>query len=522
MADVRSTHLGDEQLAQYQDGELSAPEVRHLKFCSDCTRRLEELQAATSAYAELLDVTRRSPAPPAPWRSLDALIAAEEARHQPRRFLLWGAPAAAAVAAIMLVILLRNPAGPAAHRATELLERSAQAGVRAEGVLTFRTGGRLLLRPAVLVNEDTEGDPEFRHLAKLFNAAHYSWREPLSARSFQQWRGGLRARRDSVTVIRQIGEEPSYRVRTDSSDNILRSASLTLRGKDLRPASGVFQFEGEDPLEVDEPAASRTPERPERPPRTAREAPVEIPASPADTLHVLAALNEIGADIGEPVEVSRSGPSVVVRTTGLARERREQIAQVLERLPRVKLEFDSTAEPVPGSVRQKSRDRYSTGTPPGMRQHLEARLGGAIPLQETTDRVLDASWSALAVAHAVTVLANEFPPAVESLLAPADRGLLGRLHEKYVIEIHRQAGDIRAALKPALPAIPGDSPSGEQGPWQTAAHALAASAQALDEALNRLLAGSYPESESEDLLLRAARELSRLEDLISSSRGQEK
>ena len=71
----------------------------------------------------------------------------------------------------------------------------------------------------------------------------------------------------------------------------------------------------EDPLQPRwHPRPLRNP--PLRPPRS-RPRSRSAPPTPADELLVIAALHRIGADLGEPVEVRREGPEVVVNVAGV-------------------------------------------------------------------------------------------------------------------------------------------------------------------------------------------------------------
>jgi len=130
----------------------------------------------------------------------------------------------------------------------------------------MRLHGRTLIRPAVLISDTTaEKELDMAEVQMVFAAAHYSWREPLSARSFQAWRSGLRNKRDSVSVIHGDGGNESYRVRTDSPAGVLRSASLTLRAENLRPTDGAFEFQGLGIVELAEARTSAERASPVRP-----------------------------------------------------------------------------------------------------------------------------------------------------------------------------------------------------------------------------------------------------------------
>ena len=122
---------------------------------------------------------------------------------------------------------------------------------------------------------------------------------------------------------------------------------------------------------------------------------------------------------------------IVVRAYGLSDERQQQIGQVLKPLPRVVLDFD-TVGGGPSPSRPALPERYSTSIPAPLRQRFENELGGASALQDVTDRVLEASASVLARAHALEVLARNFPPETEAHLTIPDRGVLWKLRDNHI------------------------------------------------------------------------------------------
>jgi hypothetical protein len=514
VSERRSDHLSEEQLALYQDGALPASEASHLEACAACSGRLRDLAVAGAAYREYLTSIQAAapPSPPRPWHSLDSLIAEHEAARSRHAWRWWMVPALGAAVCVGVVIglLVRRPGPAPSIPANELLARSAAMELPVNRSIALRVHGRSVVRPAVLLSSSTERDPDLTHLAMLFDEARYSWREPLSARSFEDWRAGLREKRDSVTVVHSGDPERAYRVRTETATGVLRSATLTLRAKDLRPTQGAFEFQGEQPVEIEEAGAAPPPEtsqlRTVEPKLEPKAVAAYTPASPEDTLHVLAALNEIGADVGEPIEIAEDAQhQVLVRASGLTPERARQVAAVLESLPHVKMVL-SAGNGSPLSARPTLTERSSTGMPRTLRQKFEDSLGGAVALQEVTDRVLEASGLAVAQAHALEVLATKFPPQTEAGLAEADSGLLRRLRQGHLMALDDLTARIAAGLEAILPA-PG--PPGATRPPE-----LMAAVQQADDSLNRLLAGSYSESSGEALLNGLAVQLRNLRQTI--------
>ncbi len=519
----RLAHLSDEELAGYRDGESSPADTAHLKTCAACAGRLRDLDLATAAYAEYRDSIRgpQLPPAPAPWPRLDQLVADHRARRR-RRLLQWWLPAlAAAVSLVVLVVGGLGTNGETSRRASQLLERAARVSMPPGRTISMRIRGRTLIRPAVLTGDAGDGsDPELTRVEKLFQAAHYGWREPLSPRTFQAWRGVQRNRTDSVSMIARAGGQRMYRVRTAAPTGVLRAASLILRAEDLRPSGADFEFESEDAVSMEEAAATMMP-TPVSPLAASKEVPVETPVGPADTLHVLAALDEIGADAGEPIEVTQDAARrhVVVRAGGLSAERRQAVLTAMAAVPRVAVDFQSQARHAAPS-QAPTTQTYSSSIPPQFRQRFEERLGGPVALQEITDRVLEASAQNLARAHAMQVLALDFPPETEAGMNSGDRRLLRQLRRRHAGELERLGQQIRDALKPLLdahdaaPRAAGDNGSGPV--WQAGVPTLVASAQETDQLLNHLLAGSYSQSSGEEMLGGLTAALSRLERAVEA------
>jgi hypothetical protein len=524
MSESSSHHLTEEQLARYQDGKLPPQEASHVDACSECAHRLTELRAAEDAYRQYLNSIRGPalPAPPQPWRTVDSLIAQHEASHSRRRWRWWIIPALGAPVCLALLIglVLRRSSQQPAFPAEEMLARSASMESPGNRMVSMRHHGRSLIRPAVLTSASTERDPELAHLAMLFTEARYNWQEPLSARSFQSWRSSLREKRDSVTVLHARGPETAYRIRTDARSGILHSAALTLRAKDLHPTQGTFQFQGEDTVEIEEsdaslpPGVSRQPRPQPGPIDEPRLLLTERPASPADTLHVLAALNEIGADAGEPIEVSEdANHQVLVRAVGLKPDRAQQVAAAIKALPHVKFSMDAGAGTSVSSPQAGAPERSSSGMPASLRRRFEERLGGPVALQEMTDRVLEASGLAIARAHAIDMLATKFPPGIESALSDRDRQLLQHLHQTHVAALRDLAARIESDLHPLLPSAATQGTLADLS-WQGQAPALLAVAQQVDDDLNRLLAGSYSDTAGEALLNNLAVQFAHLRQMV--------
>lgn len=492
-------HFSDEELACFQDEGPREDQAVHLKSCTECRQRLEDLGFATSAFREYLESVCRplQPPPPQPWQSLSEIAAGHSAAKPalPFRWIWMTAVAASLAGTFLFVDWKRN--ADASERAQDLLSQSSRIARPPEGRISIIAGGATILRPALLETE-TERDPSLERLHRAFDQANYNWREPLSARSFLAWRNGLAKKRDRVNVIGE-GSQRAYRVRTENPAGPLKAASLTLQAEEMRPTAGSFEFVQDETVEIS--VAGKLPEGvTESRSRKAGDAPREMPASPEDTLRVLAALHRIGADVEDPISVSEdANRGVVVRGAGLNTERQKAIVEVLRGLPRTTVDFSSANlqdRRPPGH----SGERTFTNLPEGIRHKLEERAGGAVALQILTDEVLDTSGLLLARVHAVEVLREKFPPSVESNFTFVAKQMLGEMRRDHAAKIRREIEGIQARLKPLLPTSKEGSPAEVSRTGRIGTESLGHAVRHLDASLNRLLAGSFNEAEGEKLL----------------------
>jgi anti-sigma factor RsiW len=95
------THLG-ERITDYVFGEMSPSEAvaaeSHVRECSECARQVEQLQRTHSLLRALPDVE-----PPRP------IVFEVERKRPSSRFWPWLAPAASALAASILTVMLMSP-----------------------------------------------------------------------------------------------------------------------------------------------------------------------------------------------------------------------------------------------------------------------------------------------------------------------------------------------------------------------------------------------------------------------------
>jgi hypothetical protein len=405
---------------------------------------------------------------------------------------------AAVAAAVVIGITIGQWPSEQKASAAELLRKASDRALTVSAPrrpirITTKTGS--VIRPAVWSgsrNTRLAGDAPDRtsSIRTLFESANYDWEDPLSARSFSNWRESLPQRQEEVKEVSERGQLSAYEIRTSTDSGSLAEARLTLRASDLHPVHETLRFRNGEWVQITEATTESTEDLPTSPalPSIASEPvkPSEQPVTAAEELRVWAVLHRAGADLGEPVEVQRvpDRNAIVVTALGLTPERRRVLQQALSGIPRVEIQFSD-----PKPVREPSRvvsdeipDRQ-----PALQSKLEAQLGGRTMAENFTNQLLEASESSLARAHAIRKLADRFPQEVEQGLNPADRSLL-----LSVVSEHVQA--LEAASRRVTTAVHQFAPSSSQAAavpaqsWQTHARSLLETSQRIDALLTQLLA----------------------------------
>jgi len=525
-------HPEEEQLLRYLDGELpvqASGEVRsHLEACWQCRAALEELQNVVSQCVHYRKnvLQRHLPTPPAPWvdiyRKFDEIDTSVEPVLFDRFLRLLKSPFdtaikkwAVAAAALLLFVGLfyRYRQTPSVH-ASELL-RQAVVAANAHPLqprrIQIRTRDRRLTRPAVAPQKtgfSAPDDAASNSLQAMFERANYSWTDPLSAQSFQAWRNQLSDKRDQVSE-----ENQAYRIETSTNASELRNATLTLRTADLRPMEERLEFSNQEWVEITEVSDDTTPpvsrsaaenKRPAAgnamPPVPEGSNPVSVlapSASAADELQVVAALHDVGADLGDPVEVSRSQSDVLVSGVGIAPARQQEIKNAIGSKPHVVVRFSDSPPPARAQEQPVTpSDTTAGGDVRQLQSRLAEQLGGRANLEQLAAQVLDSSESLMARAYALRRLAEQFPVVAERELSATDRQLLQRLRAEHSAALRQQATEIDRDLQPILTSVNGDAgslpPNGiPSEPWQAATEDLFQSARRLDKLLG-VMFGAAP------------------------------
>ena len=503
-------------LLRYLDGELGGRDARevqkHIEACWQCRTELEELQATV---AECMRYRKNVlepllPEPPFAWRDLSRGFAEIDARRAARGFsFAWlkYSVAAAAAAAVVCTAVYELQYAPSVRAATLLkqaeatVERQPQTPHR----IRVRTKGQVLLRTV----DRRHGEPALPvALAARFEADRYDVSDPLSPRSFDRWRGGLSGKRDEVSTVAdpERPTENCYRIETVADRGDIASAAILLRARDFSPVESKFQFRDADWVEFsemadspvgsdDSPVATRmeTPLRPAEPSRPAAEAPRPL-ASVTDELQVLSALHQIGADLGDPVEVKLAGEHVLVSGMGIPPARQRQIQSAVNGLPHVEVQFG-----VPEQQAAVAPPQQDSPAPPPTRgttgetklqARLEEQLGGRAEMERFGSRVLDLNEALMSRAYALRSLAQRFPAGSEASMSAADRETLHAMAREHLSALVSQSGTMERVLGPVLKSVGAATPAqhaAASANWQGSAEDVFRASRRVEVLLSDLL-----------------------------------
>jgi len=438
MSHLRDKHLEVEQLLQYADGELpsrGAAEARsHLEACWQCRAQLEELQATVGqcvSYRKNV-LERHLPPPPAPWADIQERFAEADATiekpgllelagrmlrwpvENPRRWV----PVLAALVIAWGVYQFRLT--PSVH-AAELLRKAVTAAdtrpVKAHRI-EIRTREHRLTRttgPDLRTAANTADAASLHSLQTLFVAANYDWNDPLSAKSYQAWRNQLIEKTDDV-----VEDRNSYRVRTDTNSGEMKDATLTLNAPDLQPVQGRFEFRNGESVEItalaDEtiPATTAEVTAPVHAPEAPASLPPAIPAPTpalavpvtiADELHVMAALHQVGADLGDPLEISRTASEIVVSGVGIAPARQQEIREAVGSQPHVSVRFSASSPAAAAPSRSAPENSAAGADLKQMQSRVADQIGGRANFEQLASEVLDLSDPMMSRVYALRRLA---------------------------------------------------------------------------------------------------------------------
>lgn len=368
---TKAQHLTDEALLEAAGKRLSAGAqlevTQHLKECFNCRERYDNLQFAHSVFERLAEVGLPEILGDAPPPSSSTAHSAP-LLHRSREIVFpWGPVVAIISGCVCSLAVLFYPAAIPQANATELLAAAVQHEGQSITPATFRlqAGGRTCAggkQSNELVS--FESSLHCKRALQDVKATNWGYGNPLSAKTYSEWRDNLHRRQDHVTK-----QAASWEIRTTTNEGRVHTASLEMRSSDYHPTKLTLDFEDSEEVSI-----SETLEPLPLPLPTATNVAIANPApkllhvdDPADVLEIQAwmILHQLNADSGWEAAVLRNGSYMEVEAVVDSESRKQQFVTAFASHHEIELRFHSSTDPVDQEALWPDRVR-ADGDGPGL------------------------------------------------------------------------------------------------------------------------------------------------------------
>ena len=547
-------HLGREQLLGYLDGELPKPAMlraaEHIQSCWTCRTELERLK---EDIGTILDAQNRIilpgvPPPPQPWPRLEPRIAAQLTAKESLFSQLWRRATTAyellprplclgAAVAGLLVIAAILSLSPSTLSANEVLRKLSDAEARRmpstigvfvrQKVRVRKTARRDGLtrsgevdswRSANAVHwKIDEADPVALDLQDRYRARKTLNDLPISAASCGNWSAG--GALDGKVIRSSSAMEIVFTTPNQSIEADFLGLALQVNPDDwhvtemrLEFADAAFDISEEElnvfsrkdvPADVlasfDAPVQATIGAK-----LSAKIAPPVVPDISAQLdldeveMNVRFALHQIGADLGEPLEIRRDAGLVAVRAWQVSPERQELLKDLLDK-PGVHLELvppgdaSSVNQLPPASLSPPAS--ADPGFSPELRRLDEERLmkwfGSTTAKEVFTRSALAAMTDLLSRLFAMKQLADRWPADTKARLSSSANSHLTTMVKDDFRSAANRSAELKAMVGPLVKAFVPDAnvtPSAEAPTaWQNASTVGLETAKEADRLLRSLI-----------------------------------
>jgi hypothetical protein len=335
---------------------------------------------------------------------------------------------------------------------------------------------------------------------------------PLSATSYDAWRGSVGARHDEVTKTKLPDGHDAFTLRTVSGGQInareIIEASLVVRAVDWHPVAERLRVkgaEGDEEFELTETAYSvvslntLAPEifaeqpivaasptnspaalaKKETEPLATGVQPVPPVAVTADLeVEVLRLLHEAHADLGEQLAATRGGDGLL-HVTGIVdtSERKAEIMRALQPVmnhPAVRIEIQTIAEALAQQQQQRIRSKATPAPVTEQKVEINSEVIAAAPelrrhfssdeqAREFSARMVSQSRNAMRHVYAMKRLIGQFSPEELRTLSPEANNKWLALIRSHARDYQNDVETLRRELQPIFsPSWPGPGASGPE------------------------------------------------------------
>ena len=337
-------------------------------------------------------------------------------------------------------------------------------------------------------------------LNAVLRSNHMNPAMPLSASSYEAWRRSVESKHEEVTKTTTNDGHQALTLHTTPTGQInvggIAEASLVVRVSDWHPVEERLRVRGEQgeeefeltetaysvvsltalsPEIFAEPVASTTdvakPETRNSKPETTTPAPNPLPPAPVATtaleIEVLQLLNQVGADVSEQINVTRT-PDGLLQVQGIVEteKRKIEIIQALQPVatnPALRIDIQTVAEASQREAQQKSsasapavvsRVEVNKGAMPAeadLRRYFSAS-GGDVDerIRQFASRMINHSQQALFHASALKRLSEKFSDEQLRALDPDAHAKWLAIIRQHARAFQQEMASLRQELRPVF------------------------------------------------------------------------
>jgi len=520
MSERKVFHPTERELLMAADGELIPHEHdairRHLETCWDCRARMAEIEGTITQYVQLRRRELDAVIPPidGPKAELERLLQAKAIEAPATEQQGWIRHLASwqlfprpiwisATAAVTILFVLISTTFAPTLSASLLINRAVKTQSQGEHhyqVIEYHVGSRKWVRQPARQTKSKNiavADPELDTLSRRLA---FDLSDPLNALQFARWRNALSHKTDSIN---HVGDNLELTTENRGAGEILR-ARFVVREHDYWPIAERLETRQGDLITIAEvtptefPSAypvSRIPERMlVNPSNESAALPKPTRAELAQSeLMARVALHQIGADMGEELQVQPDSRAILIVGRTESRSREKQIKQVLDTVPLVHTDLRPLGTPsVPRMTHLQTSGAISPNAPT---IPLEQQLATAIPSfderVEFVNAILTSAESATEHAWALQHLAKRYDERQIRLLSPSSKQMLNLLVQSHEEALRRELDHIDSEISRILgnshTAI---SQRDTSESWQQSANITLLSVRSLHETILTSMSGA--------------------------------
>jgi hypothetical protein len=243
-------------------------------------------------------------------------------------------------------------------------------------------------------------------------------------------------------------------------------------------------------------------------------------ATAGDELQVLLALHRIGADLGDPIDISLHGSQVLVTGVGIPPRRQQEIRAVLASNSNVTVQFSEPAASTAPAPPPRPEGATNAEISP-LQARVAEKLGGRVNFEELSSEVLDLSDQMMSRAYAVRRLSEKFPAGVDASLTPVNRQILAGLRQEHTATLVHLTADIDRVLRPVFVSLgvnprAGVPETGLAPEWQPATEGVFQSARQVEKLAALMFGAAQGDSSGQQIPAQLATNLAQLRTRLAA------